>query len=418
MVLPGIRKVVDGDHDTKGTDIPGGRTDKLTAGRIPKPSFTLTRISSYAFADDSLLNMSRLLKYGVQVIEPYAFYNNSLVMDTVYLPSTLVYLGDSAMAGMTGMRPLKTEAVAVPGVGIDVWAGVNQPAIPLITPDEDSKAEYMVADQWMNFFFAPDFLRGDVNNDGVVNIADVSALIDYLLGGEEPINELVDEDGGISIGDTSALIDMLLGAAAGKSLVQIQNELEGMYTNTNDMITVESTSMSAGMTRTIEVSLNNKENNYSAMQCELKLPRGIELTAVEGVDRGSKHNIYMTGHEVEENVYTLISVSMGNQQFVGNHGKVMRLTITANGEFDASNAEVTLANVLLVGEKNRIYHAHDAMSRLNEKTAIENVNADKQIAKVTYVNVAGQQSDEPFDGMNIVVTTYTDGTSSTVKVVK
>ena len=58
------------------------------------------------------------------------------------------------------------------------------------------------------------FKRGDVNNDGVVNISDVTTLIDYLLSGNsEGINLQaadVDENGGINIADVTALIDMLL----------------------------------------------------------------------------------------------------------------------------------------------------------------------------------------------------------------
>ena len=34
---------------------------------------------------------------------------------------------------------------------------------------------------------------------------------------------------------------------------------------------------------------------------------------------------------------------------------------------------------------------------------------------VRYINVAGQESDTPFDGVNIIVTTYTDGTTTTAK---
>lgn len=46
------------------------------------------------------------------------------------------------------------------------------------------------------------------------------------------------------------------------------------------------------------------------------------------------------------------------------------------------------------------------------------MTADRQVAAVRYINVAGQESESPFDGVNIVVTTYTDGTTSTVKVIK
>lgn len=60
----------------------------------------------------------------------------------------------------------------------------------------------------------PDFqtVRGDVDGDGFVNISDVTALIDLLLGGENVFNEAADVDGDniVNISDVTALIDKLL----------------------------------------------------------------------------------------------------------------------------------------------------------------------------------------------------------------
>ncbi len=57
-------------------------------------------------------------------------------------------------------------------------------------------------------------LRGDVDCSGEVNIADVSALIDYLLSGDpagiDAVNANCNTDDEISIADVSALIDYLL----------------------------------------------------------------------------------------------------------------------------------------------------------------------------------------------------------------
>ena len=57
-------------------------------------------------------------------------------------------------------------------------------------------------------------LLGDVNNDGELNISDVSAIIDYLLGNpSQNFNiEAADVNGNeeVNIGDVSALIDLLL----------------------------------------------------------------------------------------------------------------------------------------------------------------------------------------------------------------
>ena len=63
----------------------------------------------------------------------------------------------------------------------------------------------------------PASLRGDVNKDGDVNISDVTALIDYLLSGNDSAIDQAaadcDMDGDVSIGDVTALIDYLLSGA-------------------------------------------------------------------------------------------------------------------------------------------------------------------------------------------------------------
>lgn len=57
-------------------------------------------------------------------------------------------------------------------------------------------------------------LKGDVNQDGVIDLSDLTDLIDYLLNGSEaPINSDnadMDNDGTIGVGDITTLIDYLL----------------------------------------------------------------------------------------------------------------------------------------------------------------------------------------------------------------
>ncbi len=49
---------------------------------------------------------------------------------------------------------------------------------------------------------------------------------------------------------------------------------------------------------------------------------------------------------------------------------------------------------------------------------IETLAGDKAVKSVKYVNLLGVESNEPFDGVNVVVTTYQDGTKASQKVVK
>jgi formylglycine-generating enzyme required for sulfatase activity len=54
-------------------------------------------------------------------------------------------------------------------------------------------------------------LPGDVNNDGEVNIADVNAVIDVILGSGSAQSADVNNDGEVNIADINAVIDIILG---------------------------------------------------------------------------------------------------------------------------------------------------------------------------------------------------------------
>ncbi len=54
----------------------------------------------------------------------------------------------------------------------------------------------------------------------------------------------------------------------------------------------------------------------------------------------------------------------------------------------------------------------------DDDTSVADLNADKDVKGVRYYNLLGVESNEPFQGVNVVVTTYTDGTRSAKKVIK
>jgi hypothetical protein len=406
---------------------PSGRGDGLNEGgyrAAPSRNRTISEVKDYTFAGDELLYAGDMLREGVTRLGNYALYNVSQDIDTMRLPSTIVYLGDMAMAGMIGMGTLRTYAVDVPELGEEVWAGVDQPSVLLVAPDAESTELYKVADQWMYFFFQADddFIVGDVNRDGHVDINDVTALISLVLG--TPSEDNLDmraadvyADGTVDINDITAIINIVLGNSSSKAPSRLKAINYERFAATSDALTLSQISLQPGETRTIEVALNNSERDYTAMQCELVLPQGVTLTGIEGIDRGSRHTYFSRRNTVEDNVYTLIGVSMGLNNYAGSEGNILKLTLTATDEFNSKGAEVALTNVMLVTHHDS-FLADDALSKVNEGSGIEMVTAGKQVANVRYVNLAGQESDVPFSGMNIVVTTYTDGTISTVKVMK
>ena len=65
-------------------------------------------------------------------------------------------------------------------------------------------------------------------------------------------------------------------------------------------------------------------------------------------------------------------------------------------------------------------HSTPSKMELVVPTGINDVKTDagKKVVSVSYVNVAGIESSTPFQGVNIVVTRYEDGSQTTTKVIK
>ena len=82
------------------------------------------------------------------------------------------------------------------------------------------------------------------------------------------------------------------------------------------------------------------------------------------------------------------------------------------------NGDVTSVNDLSSPNYYITKVSHTIVQDPTISTGVEDVDAEKTVAGVTYYNLLGVSSDRPFEGVNVVVTTYTDGTKSSKKIVK
>ena len=65
-----------------------------------------------------------------------------------------------------------------------------------------------------------------------------------------------------------------------------------------------------------------------------------------------------------------------------------------------------------------VYPLNSGDNANNSVTAVEEISTGKTVKSVHYYNIMGQESQQPFEGISIVVTRYSDGSTSTVKVLK
>ena len=91
----------------------------------------------------------------------------------------------------------------------DLEPGTYSFRVKAIPDDENAAAE----SDWSNVetvTLVMSYLRGDVNGDGEVGIADITALITLILDGESNERSDVNEDGETQIADITALITIVL----------------------------------------------------------------------------------------------------------------------------------------------------------------------------------------------------------------
>ncbi len=70
------------------------------------------------------------------------------------------------------------------------------------------------ASNWYNYFGnfveMETHIKGDVNGDGEINIADINAIIDMILSGSTNPSGDVNNDGEVNIADVNSTIDIIL----------------------------------------------------------------------------------------------------------------------------------------------------------------------------------------------------------------
>lgn len=212
---------------------------------IELPS-TVTAIGNFAFPYCYGLT-SIALSESIKSIGNYGFYG-CIGLTEVTIPGSVTYLGPGAFMHCYSMTSVKIEApleastwlyfffvfnnanalrkvtcyASIPprmGLGRNTETNekisnfddeVYQQAV-LYVPSE-SLDKYRRADQWGDFAHIEpiDGYHCDVNNDGVVNIADVNVLIAAILDNQFSTVNDVNNDGVVTIADVNTLISAIL----------------------------------------------------------------------------------------------------------------------------------------------------------------------------------------------------------------
>ncbi len=180
------------------------------------------------------------------------------------------------------------------------------------------------------------------------------------------------------------------------------------------------------MTLTIADEMSNGLTNA---EFQLQLPEGVTFTNVKETDETIAYNpdedddlqaFSWTGGMIDGNIYRCAGVNLKKTPIMKTEFKLCQCRALVASELQPG-AKAVMKMIKLVDYDNNDYTSAEyeiVIVPENPDVAVANINAGKAVAGVKYYNVAGQAADSAFEGVNIVVTTYADGTQNVVKVVK
>ena len=183
------------------------------------------------------------------------------------------------------------------------------------------------------------FIPGDANGDGVVDVADVVATAQYILG-QNPnpfVFEAADmnHDGVITVTDAVLitrealnpnLIDLLCAPARGEN---------------NDAMSAEGLCLSAGETRTVVIALDN-DVDYTAFQLDVQLPAGLTASNYRVTDRAGSHAFSTSQVDGKQRV---MCYSPALETIAGHEGALLTFDVTATG---AVSGDITVDGIEMV----------------------------------------------------------------------
>lgn len=313
---------------------------------------------------------------NVSYIGRYAFYNTPITSLT--LPSTVNYIGDRAMAGMTKLHELTSEATEVPELGEDVWIGVNQSKIPLYVPLNGHEA-YLSAPQWCLFDIRWNEIFGDVNQDGFVTAADITAIYDILLGNSMDYYETADVngDGSVTAADITAVYNVLLGNSKAPGRNQVVSDI-------NDLMSAQGFIIEGGKTHDMSVDISSSEA-FSAMQLDLIMPQGLSIENVSSTDL--TRGMTIGYNEIEPGKWRVLFHNFTPTN--GNEGSLLVITVRADDSF-SGNEIIGINNIIAVEPSERVHLFDELDVEVGTVTGVTDIDNNILTGPVDVYNMNGQ----------------------------
>ena len=281
---------------------------------------------------------------------------------SVELPNSITSIEDYAFANNTQLSNITVHWKTPLTVNSNVFSNVDITVATLYVP-EGTKTLYKNAAVWKNFGkiieigSEEEYDLGDSNNDGYIDVADLAAVVKFVLGtaGSNLIMEAADMDGSgvVEVNDYVALVNVILkqGSVATRNATDMADAEQLLQ-----MLALEIDEDGMGELR---IALAEGRQMFTGLQLDLTLPDGMAIVD-EGVATGSrKHNVWC--EQRDANSYRILCSSMSSSVFAND--TVLCIKVKADAMAQGTH-ELTADNVVLSDKEANRYNARQMRREL------------------------------------------------------
>ncbi|MBO5748174.1 MAG: Ig-like domain-containing protein [Muribaculaceae bacterium] len=269
--------------------------------------------------------------------------------------------------------------------GVTIKAQIFEGETPVVTAEQKITLE---------------ITRGDVNNDAIVNILDVTVTAAYILGQE--VNTFIfaaadlDNDQVIDIADIVRLVRLILDQKSETPEQQAIINRARRFADSSNSLSIEDFEINEGETKQIAIKLDNSKA-FSAFQADIYLPEGLEFVDGALSARQSADHV-MASTVREDGSVRMLSYSMDLDTYSGSEGDFIYLTVKAEEGF-VGDFQIEIDNIVFVQADQSASYFQPVVANVNgvETTGIEDVEGDEFEVKVVGNTIVAPEGAEVYD---------------------
>ena len=198
------------------------------------------------------------------------------------------------------------------------------------------------------------YKKGDVNNDGDVDIADAVCIVNHVVGIPTPsfVAQAADVngDGDVDIADAVRIVNLVVGKIQSLSRSEGSSSIAASRAGSSDAdaIYAEDISVYAGKDCSLNVSLKNSQAT-NAYSFDFVLPEGVSVATDEDgeyqYELSDRHNGHMaTLNYLGSNTYSFAILSLQSKEIKGNDGTICIFKIKVDESTDVGKYPVKIQN--------------------------------------------------------------------------